>query len=108
MNDITEFRRTVEHFAAKVVEDQEFLIVQTVQNIGGENYREVTISREKTLKALSNFMPKKPFRESLADYLCPSCRGYLPYDALNQPIKEATEFCSCCGQHIYWDKPEEW
>ena len=63
---------------------------------------------EKTLKALSNFMPKKPFRESLADYLCPSCRGYLPYDALNQPIKEAPEFCSCCGQHIYWDKPEEW
>ena len=40
----------------------------------------------------------KPFKESLADYMCPMCGAGLNFDALNDPIERAPKFCCNCGQ----------
>lgn len=57
--------------------------------------------------ALDKMIEKYPFKESRADYLCPECYNYLPFDALNEDIEEAPEICAHCGQHIFWDKPSK-
>lgn len=54
------------------------------------------------INALEKQIPKKPFRESLADRLCPVCGAYINFDALNEKIEEAPEYCSNCGQKIDW------
>ena len=49
----------------------------------------------------------EPFKESLADYMCPMCGAGLSFDALNDPIEYAPKFCSNCGQKLDWSKEEE-
>lgn len=46
--------------------------------------------------------PTKPQKDSLADWDCPYCGAYLPFDALNDPIDDAPRFCKQCGQSIDW------
>ena len=48
--------------------------------------------------------PTKPQKDSLADWDCPYCGAYLPYDALNDPIEDAPKFCKNCGQAIDWSE----
>ena len=48
--------------------------------------------------------PKKPFDESLADKLCPTCRAYINFDALNDSMENAPNYCPNCGQHINWEE----
>lgn len=48
-------------------------------------------------------LPKRPFPESKADYLCPKCGAYINFDGLNQPFAEAPAFCGNCGQAFAWD-----
>ena len=49
----------------------------------------------------------EPFKESLADYMCPMCGAGLSFDALNDPIEYAPNFCSNCGKKLDWSKEEE-
>ena len=44
----------------------------------------------------------KPFDESKQDKLCPKCGAYISFDALNQPIEEAPNYCRNCGQKFDW------
>lgn len=53
-------------------------------------------------KAIEKQIARKPFRESLADRLCPVCGAYIKFDALNEKVEEAPEYCSNCGQKIDW------
>ena len=46
--------------------------------------------------------PTKPVKDSLADWDCPYCGAYLPFDALNDRIQHAPKFCKNCGQAIDW------
>lgn len=46
--------------------------------------------------------PIKPQKDSLADWDCPYCGAYLPFDALNDSIEYAPKFCKHCGQAIDW------
>lgn len=48
--------------------------------------------------------PAKPLNESRQDKLCPMCGAYLVYDALNQPVEEAPNYCSNCGQKLDWSE----
>ena len=62
---------------------------------------------ETVKKALEKQVPKKPIKESLADYLCPICLNYLSFDALNDDITTAPKFCEDCGQAIDWNEEVE-
>lgn len=48
-------------------------------------------------------IPQKPVPESMADYLCPKCGNYLNFDALNDSLQYAPNFCSTCGQALTWE-----
>lgn len=53
--------------------------------------------------ALEKQIPQKPIRESLADRACPVCDAYIPFDALNDKIEDAPNFCKNCGQALDWE-----
>ena len=67
----------------------------------------ITESLEKAIEALEKQVPKKPRNEGLADRLCPVCNAYIPYDALNDDVSEAPNYCDCCGQAFDWRKSVE-
>lgn len=61
------------------------------------------LQRENT--SLKNrITPKIPATESLADRNCPVCGAGIPWDALNDSIREAPRFCQHCGQAFDWSK----
>lgn len=45
---------------------------------------------------------KKPLKESLADYGCPTCGAYINFDGLNGNVEHAPKYCSECGQRLDW------
>ena len=47
------------HFSAKITEKQDEIIMQTIQEIGGETFREITIDKHKVLEALSDYVNKQ-------------------------------------------------
>lgn len=50
---------------------------------------------------------KKPIKESLADYGCPTCGAYINFDGLNGNIEHAPKYCSECGQRIDWGEDND-
>ena len=56
------------------------------------------------ISALEKQTPRKPLCESLADRFCPVCGAYINFDALNEKIEEAPEYCSNCGQKMSWEE----
>lgn len=50
--------------------------------------------------------PKKVFKESLADALCPICHCYINFDMLNDDFKYAPNYCYECGQKLDWEVEE--
>lgn len=67
----------------------------------------ITEALKMATEALEKQVPKKPMYEGLADRLCPVCRAYIPFDALNDDISEAPNFCDCCGQKFDWSRSAE-
>ena len=59
------------------------------------------------ISALEKQIPRKPLYESLADRFCPVCGVYINFDALNEKIEEAPEYCSNCGQKMSWEEEKE-
>lgn len=59
----------------------------------------------KAMEEIDKFIPKRPLHSILNDNVrsCPTCGVYISFDALNQSIKEAPEYCSACGQKFLWE-----
>lgn len=53
---------------------------------------------------LERATPKAPTKDSLADRGCPSCGEYISWDALNDPLEYAPQFCKHCGQALDWSQ----
>lgn len=47
-----------------------------------------------------------PEKESLADRNCPVCGAGINWDALNDPLEYAPDFCTACGQRFDWGEEE--
>lgn len=43
-----------------------------------------------------------PERESMADFNCPVCCAGIPFDALNEDVRNAPRYCSNCGCAFAW------
>lgn len=54
--------------------------------------------------AIEKQVLKKPLKESLADYGCPTCRAHINFDGLNGNVEHAPKYCSECGQRLDWRK----
>ena len=54
--------------------------------------------------AIAKQVGKKPLKESLADYGCPTCGAYINFDGLNGNIEHAPKHCSECGQRLLWEE----
>jgi hypothetical protein len=52
--------------------------------------------------AIAKQIFKKPLKESLADYGCPTCGAYINFDGLNGNVEHAPKYCSECGQRLDW------
>ena len=57
--------------------------------------------------ALAKQTLKKPLKESLADYNCPTCGAHINFDGLNGKIEHAPKYCSECGQRLDWREDHE-
>jgi hypothetical protein len=58
--------------------------------------------------AIAKQIFKKPLKESLADYGCPTCGAYINFDGLNGNVEHAPKYCSECGQKLDWRKDNEY
>ena len=65
------------------------------------------LNKKAILDALNKQLPQKPIHDSLADRACPSCDAYIPFDALNDRISDAPNFCKHCGQALDWGKEND-
>lgn len=57
--------------------------------------------------AIAKQIFKKPLKESLADYGCPTCGAHINFDGLNGNVEHAPKYCSECGQRLDWRKDNE-
>ena len=65
-------------------------------------YRKRKERAQIAIYAIEKQIPQKPIHESLADRACPVCDSYIPFDALNDNITDAPNFCKHCGQALDW------
>lgn len=76
-----------------------------------EPYMTIECPEEKDYKfietAIQKQIFKKPSKESLADYGCPTCGSHINFDSLNGKIEHAPKHCSECGQRLDWRKDNE-
>lgn len=103
----------VRKFSAEVVEEQDNIIMQTVQQIGGEEYSHITIDKNKVLDAFKKQMPRKPKFEDEKDYWgnivggryrCSECDRFICHAEELRP-EEYYPYCHC-GQKIDWSDTE--
>lgn len=82
-----------EKISCEIAEKQDEMIMCAVEQIGGEQYRRITVDKSKVLDALRKATAMKPRRVSLQGwYECPNCRSFLTKGY----------YCSICGQKINW------
>ena len=67
-----------------------------------DHLEDLLMTRRELLHILEKRLPKKPFKEGIADFRCASCRSYIIFDGLNGNIERAPKCCSECGQKIDW------
>lgn len=71
-----------------------------------EPYMTIECPEEKDYEFLTTAIEKqtlkKPLKESLADYGCPTCGAHINFDGLNGNIEHAPKYCSECGQRLDW------
>lgn len=92
MADIQSYiQEAVEHISCAVVEKQEQLILNTIQQIGGEQYQTITIDRDKVRDALQK-ATKTPVVKVLYYCQCPTCGRAV----------SGVRYCSHCGQALDW------
>lgn len=103
------------HFFAKITEKQEAIIMETIQNICGETFREITIDKYKVLEALTDYINKQkgveaaevkhgawlnvpPYRDAYGHYRkgqeCSVCHSFFVSDG-NEPYSNHPYCCEC-------------
>lgn len=112
------------HFSAKITEKQDEIIMQTIQEIGGETFREITLDKHKVLEALRDYVNKQKgaeveevkhgewilkseirrfFEEVDEDFYveCPFCKRaiYVPFefetDKMLEFARKKYPYCNC-------------
>ena len=72
MNSV--YKHVVE-ISAKINEEQDEIIMQTIQHIGGTEFREITIDRNKVIEALTDYMKKQENKADVAEVVrCKACQ----------------------------------
>ena len=106
--------KAISQFIVEVREEQDRLIMQEIQHIGGKRYEHITIDKNKTLDALDNAIPKKPLHtEGETAYLCPKCDHTVFVNISQMSISDChaygltPEFCVRCGQKLDWSEEVE-
>lgn len=97
------------HFSAKITEKQDEIIMQTIQEIGGETFREITIDKHKVLEALTDYVNKQKGAEVAEvkhgewlkygyKYECSVCKAKVNLDGT--PIQNGLNYCPNCGAEM--------
>ena len=94
---------------AKIVEEQDHMIMSAVRHIAGNMYTTITLDKRKVYDALSKAIPKDVVREQVGKHLvkkCPTCGKWL---RITDPIHCADDYAYCgrCGQKLDWDISKE-
>ena len=85
----------INHIHCKIVEDQEDLIVRSIQNIGGDTFIDITIDKGKVFEALllyKNIVRCKDCAYYLSTSVCVGAPGMAsstkrPYDYCSRGVK---------------------
>lgn len=82
----------VERISCQIAEHQDEMIMCTIEQIGGAEYRRITIDKNKVLDAFRKATAMRPYVTSLnGTYECPGCRRILT---------AVYNYCPLCGQKI--------
>lgn len=97
--------RVTEKIAAQMVDHYETAIVEEIASAARDAGVTdcVVLNKKAILCAIKKQIPQKPIRDSLADRACPACCEYIPFDALNDPLHHAPNYCKHCGQALDWE-----
>lgn len=98
--------RVTEKIYVQMVDDYETAVAEEIASAArSAGVTDCTVLNKKAiLEAIKKRIPQKPIRESLADRACPACDAYIPFDALNDDIADAPNFCKNCGQALDWEE----
>ena len=93
----------VYHFTCRVVEQQEQVIMGTIQRIAGEEFKEFTIDKHKVVDAFKKTIPVE-FRPAVdngifAAGFCPNCSGSVEIEKTATRMEKGA-CCSWCGQKL--------
>ena len=89
MNDDSVYKM-VFNMQVEIAEKKNEIIMQTIQEIGGEKFYEVTIDRNKVIEALTMYQNKADFVEVVR---CEECE----YGELDDPALPNQRFCKYNG-----------
>lgn len=95
--------KEIYHFTCRVVEQQEQVIMGTIQRIAGEEFKEFTIDKHKVVDAFKKTIPAE-FTVLVENAVvmsgyCPTCGGTVDIEkTLQREMKGAC--CSWCGQKL--------
>ena len=92
-------------FMVDIAEEQDHIIMQKIQHIGGKRYEHITIDKNKTLDALSKATAQKPAIEKTNQYTayrCPVCSKWFATVVFRTPKKP--HYCYDCGQKLDWSE----
>lgn len=86
-----------------VVEQQEAILMQTIQEIGGEEYRIITVDKSRVISAFRRAMPAD-FTPAIDNGIimagfCPTCNGSVEIEK-TYTRKQKGACCSWCGQRL--------
>ena len=92
---------------SKIVEEQDEMIMHTIQRIGGGEYEEITFDKNKVIDALSKAAAKKPNNtvRTISGKIvlsCAACGKWLYFPEIEESHKP--NYCSRCGQKIDWSE----
>lgn len=96
MNDIYDL---VINFSSKIVEMQDEIIMQTIQNIGGEEFHQITVDKNKVKEALCDYVKKQNNKADFVEVVrCKNCKHANEYGTIcRYSVGRAVEpehFCS--------------
>lgn len=86
---------------AKIAEKQEEVIMQTIQEIGGDKFCEITFDRNKVIEALTMYKNKDKYAEVVHGewveitcdvYYCSKCNRTIRFDGRS---KDSFPYCHC-------------
>lgn len=98
----------IHKFEVEVVEEQEKLLMRTIQRIGGTEYSHITIDKNKVVEAFAKQIPKKPIADpaNLCDFQnfhCPECNQKIIARLDGEWIAgKLQNYCDKCGQALDW------